>query len=507
MGGTASRRLYHARYFGDMRIAFLCGLLSMASLPSTAQSALEQGYGTNFSNAVVLSNDDVILTTGILTVGQSTPVIRISYDGTVLWARSIPGTGSGAIHEKENGDLVIAHKLFLTDHWVPASITLSASGDLVDASYFDMGMADAGFGSTFFDDLGNRVSLFSGGSPDYYGLISMDQDGAFRWCRTFPVSALGGNGPCIAPGPSGSTMMFHSLPDWRMGFKRVSVTGETEIQRSYAVPGNVDVRIQAVARVLDDRWAVLFRVANAANIHRVILMFVDADGEVISSHAYDDIAHEFDDYSGKLFVPGNGKLIVYEPAYNVGHIPTALVDTSGQILHMLAHDTTAAFWQIVPLDTSWAYFVHSGFLARRPIDDSVDPCEGVGTLTHSPYTVTSSIIDLPSGILIAGAVPFTPDITTLSVPLVAHCLSTGMSGPAPARDFRLHPNPMQGDAVWMSGLPEGVYDYRVLDPTGKQLRAGRWASNGPLELAGLTLGTYILEVGLGAELRRSLLIR
>ena len=186
----------------------------------------------------------------------------------------------------------------------------------------------------------------------------------------------------------------------------------------------------------------------------------------------------------------------------------ALVDTSGQILHMMAQDTTTSrLRRMLPADTSWAYYVHSQLLIRRPIDDLVGPCEDVTTVTHAPFAVTTTTISEPSTSLFPAQFPFTPDITTISVTASDHCISTGTRPEAAHITPSVHPNPMEGETLWIEGLPMGVFPYHIYDTTGKLKLSGQWTSDGALDLGPLPPGTYLLEVVTLAQRHRWLLVR
>ena len=63
--------------------------------------------------------------------------------------------------------------------------------------------------------------------------------------------------------------------------------------------------------------------------------------------------------------------------------------------------------------------------------------------------------------------------------------------------FALYPNPAR-ESVRISGVGDGVVDYRIVDAQGRAVAAGRAATNEALDTDGLAPGVYLVQVSAGA---------
>lgn len=62
-----------------------------------------------------------------------------------------------------------------------------------------------------------------------------------------------------------------------------------------------------------------------------------------------------------------------------------------------------------------------------------------------------------------------------------------------SKDIQVYPNPLQGNHITLSGLPQGVHSLIIIDALGREVAAGNASNGTPIPL-NLPSGVFILSL-------------
>ena len=489
----------HSSYGMAGTVALLTALLFRTV--GTAQPSFSWEFASGvFVNAIErLANNDLLLSSGGNGYStQNAPLIRMAPDGTVVWARWMPARSQGKVRELPNGDLLVLMSVDTSAFGQqPVVLRFDANGNFLQGTYFDLGIVAGGFQRTILTDQGRLVSMFIEFN-DFYGLFSVDANGTNAWCRRYAMPNHPGSWGAIAPGSAGSIMLFYQNENGHLLFRKVGFSGQTQVERTYSFSGFQHARPLDVARVTSDRWAVLLKVFDPDVLEPAVVMFVDADGEVVSTHGYDHATTDFEvaNYS-RLYAMGGGRVLLSYTSDDPVHA-SCIFDTTGQVLAPLPLDTTLlGYSDILVNDTTSAYLMgcSNGTITLRTLDTVPGACEEVFTLTHVPKSAVSTLTSYPQQTIVPTAIPYTPVVTVPNTTLTPHCFSVAIDEPRTMPALVVFPDPVFGGLIEVRGLPAEQRALYILDVSGRVVATPAVAPDGKVDVSALRPGWYTVTSG------------
>ena len=489
------------------RVPFFLGTL-FCLWAAHAQGPLSLKYaaptGLGFSDIRAADNGDLLVSPGRLGSAQP-PVLRLSSDGTVLWAlRSTdPLALRAAPFETSTGDLVLCGQWDnVLGRTCPAFVRINGGGTPLDAVYHQVDTLDLGPLAAVRTSSGDLAVLSYSASPSTFTVVRTAPDGSGPQGRLFPQANGGALYAGLASGIADDLVLFFGSSSTTSVISRLAADGTVLWSESLIIDGSNNNRTYEAVVLPSGNILLAIETLFNPTAGEMSLVMLDPQGAVLWCRLLDHPVRDF----GEVMLtplPGGDILIEVILLATVPYDNSVLLrmTATGDVLWQLAPDPALAAFTAVALDDD--HLVRCG--ASAPDRSSVElidltalppPCGEADSLGVLSVVATANTLVHTSSVPLITSVPFTPSFDPLTVTAAPLCLSTG-SAMREGNDqgLVLYPVPSESGLVHVSGgAPGDRWTYRVISLTGQLLAQGVAEASRPLDLRELPAGEHVLEL-------------
>ncbi|HMQ77015.1 MAG TPA: T9SS type A sorting domain-containing protein [Flavobacteriales bacterium] len=473
-----------------------------AQAPFTLKYAAPTGLG--FSDIRTAGNGDLLVSPGRLGSAQP-PVLRLSSDGTVLWAlRSTdPLALRAAPFETSTGDLVLCGQWDnVLGRTCPAFIRISGSGTPLDAVYHQVDTLDLGPLDAVRTSSGDLAVLAYSMAPSTFAVVRTGPDGAGPQGRLFPQANGGALYAGLAPGIADDLVLFFGSSSTNSVISRLAADGTVLWSESLIIDGSNNNRTYEAAVLPSGNILLAIETLFNPTAGEMSLVMLDPQGAVLWCRLLDHAVRDF----GEVMLtplPGGDVLIEVILLASVPYDNSVLLrmTANGDVLWQVAPDPALAAFTAVAVDDD--HLVRCG--ASAPDRSSVElidltalppPCGEADSLGVLTVVATANPLVHSSSVPLITSVAFTPSFDPLTVAAAPLCLSTGIASDEVTREgLMLYPVPSESGLVHVrGGAPGDRWSFRVISLTGQLLAQGVAEASRPLDLHELPPGEHVLEL-------------